>query len=221
MSKDSTQRPRPDSNRGQFDPKSDAITDWLLRLHVSPPARPQECACEDFRRQISQMEAEARSIQRAYEVRLNRSLNEKEAVEKKLERRLVEECELLLRRVAELEETLNRALNEKQAMEKKFERPCHVSPPSRLAQLTDATTAAVQLASSNKSPESKLEKYVARQSANKDSPLFSGTPTEWPAFHVQFQSSTSECQYSNSENLARLQKNLRGKTKEAVQALLY
>ena len=32
MSKDSTQRPRPDSNRGPFDPKSDAVTDWPLRL---------------------------------------------------------------------------------------------------------------------------------------------------------------------------------------------
>ena len=31
MSKDSTQRPRPDSNRGPFDPKSDAVTDWPLR----------------------------------------------------------------------------------------------------------------------------------------------------------------------------------------------
>ena len=30
--KDSTQRPRPDSNRGPFDPKSDAVTDWPLRL---------------------------------------------------------------------------------------------------------------------------------------------------------------------------------------------
>ena len=90
-------------------------------VDVSPPARPQECACEDLRRQMSQMEAETRSIQRAYEVRLNRALNEKEAVEKKLERRLFEERELLLRRVAELEETLNRVLDEKQAMEKKFE----------------------------------------------------------------------------------------------------
>ena len=32
LSKDSTQRPRPDSNRGPFDPKSDAVTDWPLRL---------------------------------------------------------------------------------------------------------------------------------------------------------------------------------------------
>ena len=46
-------------------------------VDVSPPARPQECACEDLRRQMSQMEAEARSIQRAYEVRLNRALNER------------------------------------------------------------------------------------------------------------------------------------------------
>ena len=34
MSKDSTQRPRPDSNRGPFDPKSDAVTDWPLRRHL-------------------------------------------------------------------------------------------------------------------------------------------------------------------------------------------
>ena len=36
MSKDSTQRPRPDSNRGPFDPKSDAVTDWPLRLLPDP-----------------------------------------------------------------------------------------------------------------------------------------------------------------------------------------
>ena len=29
----STQQPRPDSNRGSFDPKSDAVTDWPLRHH--------------------------------------------------------------------------------------------------------------------------------------------------------------------------------------------
>ena len=34
-SKDSTQRPRPDSNRGPFDPKSDAVTDWPLRSNYS------------------------------------------------------------------------------------------------------------------------------------------------------------------------------------------
>ena len=28
------QPPRPDSNRGPYDPKSDAVTDWPLRLHV-------------------------------------------------------------------------------------------------------------------------------------------------------------------------------------------
>ena len=32
MSKDSTQRPPPDSNRGPFDPKSDAVTDWPQQL---------------------------------------------------------------------------------------------------------------------------------------------------------------------------------------------
>ena len=32
LSKDSTQRPRPDSNRGPFDPKSDAVTHGPLRL---------------------------------------------------------------------------------------------------------------------------------------------------------------------------------------------
>ena len=34
LSKDSTQRPRPDSNRGPFDPKSGAVTDWPLRLQT-------------------------------------------------------------------------------------------------------------------------------------------------------------------------------------------
>ena len=38
MSKDSTQRPRPDLNRGPFDPKSDAVTDLPLRLQITPNA---------------------------------------------------------------------------------------------------------------------------------------------------------------------------------------
>ena len=60
---------------------------------------------------------------------------------------------------------------------------------------------------------------MARQT---DSSLltFSGAATEWPVFYQLFTTSTDACAFSDVENLARLNKSLKGKARELVQALL-
>ena len=67
---------------------------------------------------------------------------------------------------------------------------------------------------------SDLHKIVARQSTAKDLPEFNGDPASWPMFRHMFTSSTSECKFSNAENMARLQKALKGKAKDTVKAML-
>ena len=64
-----------------------------------------------------------------------------------------------------------------------------------------------------------LEKFVARQT---DSSMltFSGAATEWPVFYQIFTTSTDSCAFSDAENLARLNKSLKGKARELVQSLL-
>ncbi|XP_065181934.1 uncharacterized protein LOC135812491 [Sycon ciliatum] len=67
---------------------------------------------------------------------------------------------------------------------------------------------------------SDLQRMVARQSVGRDLPNFSGNPATWPMFHHMYRVSTQECGFSNHENMARLQKALSGKAKEAVMAML-
>ncbi|XP_053691664.1 uncharacterized protein LOC128740164 [Sabethes cyaneus] len=54
----------------------------------------------------------------------------------------------------------------------------------------------------------------------KDLPNFSGDPQEWPLFHSAFCNSTEACGYTDSENLARLQRCLKGNALEAVRSRL-
>ncbi|XP_062558096.1 uncharacterized protein LOC134222969 [Armigeres subalbatus] len=61
---------------------------------------------------------------------------------------------------------------------------------------------------------------AARQVMPRDLPIFSGNPTEWPVFISSFRNSTLACGYSNAENLARLQRCLKGQAYAAVQSRL-
>lgn len=54
----------------------------------------------------------------------------------------------------------------------------------------------------------------------RDLPLFSGNPTEWPVFISSFKNSTLACGYTNTENLARLQRCIKGQAYTAVQSRL-
>ena len=61
---------------------------------------------------------------------------------------------------------------------------------------------------------------MARQSQGNNLPTFSGSPEEWPVFKSLYDSSTISCGFKNTENLARLQRCLKGEAKNMVQSLL-
>ncbi|XP_063548089.1 uncharacterized protein LOC134755462 [Cydia strobilella] len=68
--------------------------------------------------------------------------------------------------------------------------------------------------------EKQNSKLLSRISTPKDLPLFTGDAMEWLQFKMAYEESTRLCQFSDSENLWRLRKCLRGAAKDAVQALL-
>ena len=89
--------------------------------------------------------------------------------------------------------------------------------------LTDrmpVTAAATRTADCSTNRVDSLTKIVARQSSAKDLPTFSGDPTAWPMFIHAFRGSTTECEFSNQENSARLLKALKGKALDTVKAML-
>lgn len=64
------------------------------------------------------------------------------------------------------------------------------------------------------------EQICARQVMSGDLPTFSGDPQDWPVFYSQYKHTTSVCGYSNSENLVRLQRCIKGKALEYVRSRL-
>jgi len=70
------------------------------------------------------------------------------------------------------------------------------------------------------SPQADTNKFLARQSYSKDLPFFSGKPEEWPIFKADFERSTTDCGFSNSENMSRLRKCLKGDASRYVLSLM-
>ncbi|XP_062698761.1 uncharacterized protein LOC134284192 [Aedes albopictus] len=64
------------------------------------------------------------------------------------------------------------------------------------------------------------EQLAARQVMPRDLPEFSGDPEEWPIFFSSFTNSTAACGFSNVENLARLQRCLKGSALKSVRYYL-
>ncbi|XP_055633544.1 uncharacterized protein LOC129773906 [Toxorhynchites rutilus septentrionalis] len=64
------------------------------------------------------------------------------------------------------------------------------------------------------------EQMAARQVMPRELPNFSGDPQDWPLFYSSFCNSTEACGYTDSENLARLQRCLKGSALEAVRSRL-
>ena len=69
-------------------------------------------------------------------------------------------------------------------------------------------------------PDSKLDRYLARQTIGKDVPSFSGQVTEWPLFVSTFKNTTRDCGFTPSENATRLRNCLKGDALESVRSLL-
>ncbi|XP_062710516.1 uncharacterized protein LOC134288741 [Aedes albopictus] len=61
---------------------------------------------------------------------------------------------------------------------------------------------------------------AARQVMPRDLPTFAGDPEDWPIFYSSFRNTTEVCGYSDAENLARLQRCLRGSALDAVRSRL-
>ncbi|XP_058827154.1 uncharacterized protein LOC131687123 [Topomyia yanbarensis] len=61
---------------------------------------------------------------------------------------------------------------------------------------------------------------AARHVMNKELPIFSGNPEDWPLFISSYVNSTQTCGFSNEENLARLQRCLKGHALESVRSRL-
>ncbi|XP_055613814.1 uncharacterized protein LOC129760233 [Uranotaenia lowii] len=61
---------------------------------------------------------------------------------------------------------------------------------------------------------------LAARNVSKDLPVFDGDPLHWPLFICSYQHSTAVCGFSDSENLLRLQRSLKGSAKEAVNSFL-
>ncbi|XP_062710230.1 uncharacterized protein LOC109425711 [Aedes albopictus] len=64
------------------------------------------------------------------------------------------------------------------------------------------------------------EQLAARQVMPRELSNFSGDPQDWPLFYSSFCNSTEACGFSDSENLARLQRCLKGNALEAVKSRL-
>ncbi|XP_062704082.1 uncharacterized protein LOC134286483 [Aedes albopictus] len=64
------------------------------------------------------------------------------------------------------------------------------------------------------------EQLTARQVLPRDLPEFSGDPEEWPIFYSSFHNSTTACGFNNVENLARLQRCLKGNALKSVRYYL-
>lgn len=64
------------------------------------------------------------------------------------------------------------------------------------------------------------EQICARQVMSADLPTFSGDPQDWHVFYSQYKHTTSACGYSNSENLVRLQRCIKGQALEYVRSRL-
>ncbi|XP_062538070.1 uncharacterized protein LOC134206384 [Armigeres subalbatus] len=61
---------------------------------------------------------------------------------------------------------------------------------------------------------------AARQVMSRDLPTFSGDPADWPIFISSFMNSSLACGYNSAENLARLQRCLKGGAYESVKSRL-
>lgn len=71
-------------------------------------------------------------------------------------------------------------------------------------------------------PQERLEQshIHARQSIPKELPTFSGLPEEWPIFSSTYEWSTAACALTDTENLIRIQKALKGEALHSVQHML-
>ena len=211
---------------------SDSISKFRTAVNVdrhpklSPGARATPLSAvhsveTTLRRQLEQQQNELDVKQRAYERELSRQQAQANA-----------EIHALKSRISTLESVSSSgtAIGRKQSVEAVESQTASAAKPgdvSVVAQFAKELAGALKQQSGETGSSQRtghadpnLQHFVARQSASKDLPLFSGDPAEWPMFHHLYESSTRECGFSDAENVARLQRSLKGKARDTVQSML-
>ncbi|CAK1590218.1 unnamed protein product [Parnassius mnemosyne] len=93
--------------------------------------------------------------------------------------------------------------------------PVHHTPVDSILQLAHTLKDIMVTSSTNQE-----ERLLTRLSTPRELPPFSGDCIEWLHFKSAYEESTCACQFSDSENLWRLRRALKGDAKEAVTDLL-
>ena len=91
----------------------------------------------------------------------------------------------------------------------------HTTTDDALTRLADTLSSVLQPRTAE---QAAFTQYMARQTQG--NPSFSGSPEEWPVFKALYDSSSTACGFTNADNLARLQRCLKGTAKDMVHALL-
>ncbi|KAI5636762.1 hypothetical protein NE865_10516 [Phthorimaea operculella] len=69
-------------------------------------------------------------------------------------------------------------------------------------------------------PKQQNSELLARLATSKDLPVFSGDPLEWLQFKEAYSESTRMCKFSDTENMWRLRKSIKGEARQMVASLL-
>ncbi|XP_058816921.1 uncharacterized protein LOC131680219 [Topomyia yanbarensis] len=102
-------------------------------------------------------------------------------------------------------------------------RPQHHSsplPPRPSAPILHPEDHLLETATANEAALLNQSQIAARHAVSKELPIYSGNPEEWPLFIATFENTTRLCGYTSEENMARLQRCLKGKALEAVRCQL-
>lgn len=89
-----------------------------------------------------------------------------------------------------------------------------------LMAIANAQTQMAEVLKANQAKENAADTMIARSGKLKDLPYFDRRHEQWPAFIAEYGNTTAECKYSNSENLARLRKALKGEAKACVESMM-
>ena len=93
----------------------------------------------------------------------------------------------------------------------------HTTTDDALTRLADTLSSVLQ---PRPAEQPTFTQNMTRQTQGNQLPSFSGSPEEWPVFKALYDSSTTACGFTNTDNLARLQRCLKGTAKDMVHALL-
>ncbi|XP_058448819.1 uncharacterized protein LOC131428793 [Malaya genurostris] len=93
-------------------------------------------------------------------------------------------------------------------------------PPRLTAPFLNPVNPLLDTATVNDTVLLNQSQIAARHAVSKELPVYNGNPEEWPLFFATFENTTKLCGYTPEENMARLQRCLRGKALDAVRCQL-